>query len=150
MEENKYYTPEIEELHIGFEYEILDLASTEYGKSPEKAIWNKEELKTSDLYSSYKQDSYIETLASYLKSENLRVKYLDREDIESLGWEHDEYAYDKSDPYSLIIFDKEGIKLHYDVEDHTVTIHRKDDYMIRDIIIKNKSELKKVLKMIGV
>ena len=70
MEENKYYTPEIEEFCVGFEYETTYL----------KSVWTKEVLYKMDsdwFFASYINDA-VET--------EFRVKYLDREDIESLGF----------------------------------------------------------------
>ncbi len=63
--DNKYYTPELEEFHMGFEYEWLH----------EDGDWIKAtptEINSKD----FKEQLY-----------GLRVKYLDREDIESLGYE---------------------------------------------------------------
>jgi len=70
MEENKYYTPEIEEFFVGFEYEVYDKLH---------GVWNKENnffLQQGDF------------------KDSIRVKHLDREDIESLGWEHDQTTKD--------------------------------------------------------
>ena len=70
----KYYTPSIEEFRVGFEYEVY---------VPEKELWSKETF--------YLDASHI-NLVKYvnIQTENtlkkVRVKYLDREDIESLGW----------------------------------------------------------------
>ena len=63
---DKYYTPEIEEFHVGFEYEV------NYGKDR----WVKEGLHYAPQ---------VVTLP-YKNLENIRVKHLDREDIESLGF----------------------------------------------------------------
>lgn len=62
---NKYYTPSIEEFHIGFEYEWLN----ENGK------WVKELTPKEITVNGFEEQSY-----------GLRVKYLDKEDIESLGF----------------------------------------------------------------
>ena len=68
--EDKYYLPKIEEFHVGFEYETIYL----------KSVWTKESLDVWDcgwFFESYHND------ASPLE---FRVKSLDKEDIESLGF----------------------------------------------------------------
>lgn len=74
--ENKYYTPLDEEFHIGFEYEALqDERSPNNNSSWSKCdILTPEELEHvgRNLWKNYSE---------------LRVKYLDKEDIESLGFE---------------------------------------------------------------
>ena len=66
MEENKYYTPEITEFCVGFEYEIIDLASNDYKKDKSDCVWNTKILKKEHFFSSYKEDSYFEIVLSYL------------------------------------------------------------------------------------
>jgi hypothetical protein len=66
----KYYTPSIEEFRVGFEVELLH---------PDNGIWGKYIIRFDD------ELSYLRELAD---QEELRVKYLDREDIESLGFCH--------------------------------------------------------------
>jgi len=85
----KYYTPKIEEFHVGFEYEV-ELNSGE---------WVKHELSTlSEL--NFEDWS--------VKQNDVRVKFLDIEDIKSLGWEeqYGKYVIDKSTdfPNERIIF----------------------------------------------
>ena len=71
MEETKkYYTPEIEEFHVGFEYEEQ--------VEPGKWAWNTCHPNTFEKL--YDWDSM-----DMLKIRT-RVKYLDQEDIESLGF----------------------------------------------------------------
>ncbi len=67
MDNEKYYTPDITEFHVDFECEInLD-------KSWKNTILNKGDLNGLFFYKTLHKD-------------NIRVKYLDKEDIESLGW----------------------------------------------------------------
>lgn len=67
--ENKYYTPEPSELYIGYEFEVLD------DPTPD---WMASEL------TAYHDLAAVNT---WLENKELRTKYLDREDIESLGGE---------------------------------------------------------------
>jgi len=70
--ENKYYTPTIEEFHVGFEFEFRHSDYKEDG-------WKKF---TTPVFNMEREDCPFacQTLEEY------RVKYLDREDIESLGF----------------------------------------------------------------
>ena len=67
--ENKYYTPNLTDLHIGYECEWYDIN-----------IWESKVLDKYGLFASLLN----ETKTSLIKK--LRTKYLDKKDIESLGW----------------------------------------------------------------
>jgi hypothetical protein len=143
MEENKYYTPTIEEFHVGFEFEFLEKG--EYIK---------------DTYMCNSQFGVtFDDMPELAKLS--RVKHLDREDIESLGWEYvdvdsfvmklsswdntniDSYLGEGSDRLHLSLFSKEN-KVH---------IHNGGSYEGYDGVllnIKNKSELKRLLKQLGI
>lgn len=75
--ENKYYIPEPREFHIGFEYEMFE----DFDTLPEKS-WHK------FVYGENGTDN-PENLTYPLggKMDNIRVKCLDRQDVEELGWE---------------------------------------------------------------
>lgn len=84
MENNLYYTPTIEEFHVGFEYEYMN-----------GDMWEESEMRIQD----YKSDGPdYERSDSWFEEEILggirtvRVKYLDQSDIESLGWIHKQYV----------------------------------------------------------
>ena len=114
---HKYYTPEIEEFHVGFEYEqVID------------AKWEKCEMHLLDLG---KVNNRLNSL---------RVKYLDREDIESLGFE--------SVGKHTIQYEKDNCCIGwYDSKRMFIDIGD-ESYFVGTI--KNKSQLKKILKQIGV
>ena len=102
MEENKYYTPEPEELHIGYTceacfssyagYMIFDLQNPENDKLHEPV--DKEAAKNWIPFFLIEEESLFTanntrnhaTALMLLKDNRLRTKYLDREDVESLGW----------------------------------------------------------------
>lgn len=144
---NKYYTPEIEEFHVGFEFEAK--FCTARGVNPEdmEFSWETCTLGALDKFSSLIAHERIENYA--LEDGNIRVKYLDREDIESEGWEYKEH----SSFNAQIHFIKNNKWLTVDFEDGTIMIHNaleyEDHFSWFSGKIKNKSELKKVLKMIG-
>jgi hypothetical protein len=132
--ENKYYTPEIEEFHVGFEYEFGG-----------EGYWDTEEwdfdFKRKDLY-------------TVLGEKKIRVKHLDREDIESLGWEAVPMEGNLWQHY-----EKEGDSingLYHEVNNIQNGVwftwwnpNNSQTHATR-LFIKNKSELKKILKMIGI
>lgn len=62
--ENKYYTPEINEFYVGYKYEVYNSL---LGR------WIKEEVQSNECFCD-------------LQGEEIRTKYLDKQDIESLGW----------------------------------------------------------------
>ena len=79
MEENKYYTPDITEFRVGFEFEVF-----EHDGSPGTlADWQEHYIKHPN------DNGWIwtwENINKRIKDEEIRVKYLDKSDIESCGF----------------------------------------------------------------
>lgn len=128
--ENKYYTPTLEEFHVGFEYEQY------VGTDWEKLIFDidYEDEDWNDLYH----------VNFCINRSTIRVKYLNKEDIESLGWypgglqglNEDSFTYNE---YQLYWQDNQFIEI-YDFRSSIVF----------QGTIKNKSELVKLLKQLGI
>jgi hypothetical protein len=131
--ESKYYTPEIEEFHIGFEYE--------WNNSNEDDKWR---IAVADLENCYHS---VQDIQQELNYQHYRIKYLDKEDIESLGWKFYE-----NDTIPLKAFSKnEDYKLTYISGMHRVSIaNNLVEHTHFDGSIKNKSELKKLMKQLGI
>lgn len=125
--ESKYYTPEIEEFHIGFEFE---------GREFDSKRW---------LPKEFKDGQSVELF------EDNRVKCLDEEDIESLGWilkrnEVGEFDFELNNYY---------LKFWSNTSEHYTT-----NIYIKQLTglglhcfkgtIKNKSELKKVMEQLDI
>lgn len=149
---NKYYIPDISEFCVGFEYEyknhdgtIRDLSNIEWKKSMVDSI--------NDL-------AYVERGLN--TPNNTRVKHLDKEDIESLGFELIKIHPGTTSHY----FELKNYKTS---NDGTICIDFNPDFRDRiylriyyfygsledeiDIFNgrpKNKSELKKVLQMCNI
>ena len=139
--DTKYYIPDISEFHVGFEYEhchssirfvMLDLRTGDRTNETEpKEIWEKSVFTGNEFdvwKSSFKFDDS-------LRDGQIRVKYLDKEDIESLGFKLFEnmpsrFHYNK---YELDVDYLNVIRIEYDC-----------NYIFKGKI-KNKSELKKLL-----
>tara|TARA_R110000764_G_scaffold234790_6_gene328888 strand:- start:199 stop:606 length:408 start_codon:yes stop_codon:yes gene_type:complete len=130
--ENKYYTPEIEEFHVGFEYEFRTLKG-----------WDKEVMSWND-YPSYAGDYIGEAIK---ETDGIRVKYLDQEDIESFGFELRGDTY-----YGFTVLNKPDptwLELRYGGWGSELILNTDQGYVLFRGVIENKSELKRVLKMIG-
>jgi hypothetical protein len=123
--EDKYYTPDISEFFVGFQFELLTTDNT----------WLKREF---DLCYTYEGE-----LAFYI--EGSRVKYLSQEDIESLGFVY------RGIEYSCLIFTKDKYELSYFPEEQDMVIGYTGDWeTLFQGKIKNLSELKRILTMVGV
>lgn len=134
MENSKYYTPEIEEFYNDIEYQKRDLgASTIY---------------TGNVYGRYIFDG---DFSPYLLDKPTRVKILDKNDIESFDYKLEE----KTTNYDYYINEgnKIGVTVFKGFDFPKVHIY---SFIVDGRIdtlffgrIKNKSEFKKILKMIG-
>jgi len=162
--ENKYYTPSLEEFHVGFEFEklsvfidyktlkVLKLHEEDAIKKVEQALkYDKqisiphEKVWTKMRYSGLMRIQYIK---EYLDQDRIRVKYLDREDIESLGAINEWVPRRNQDRCELLFtFNKTVFKCWFN--DHRMEIER-IGLRVFNGYIRNISELKTVLKMIGI
>jgi hypothetical protein len=141
MEENKYYTPNLEEFHIGFEYEY-----NYRNKGWFKNILGCEDLTSSNdgFYEHYNPFTEEIEISNIRKTE-FRVKCLDKEDIESLGFiqdENDSQWFDyKTERYWIYKENEKDWRWIISDEESEVSFAGK---------IKNKSELKKIMQMLGI
>lgn len=152
MEHNKYYTPQIEEFRVGFEYEELDFIPVydEHWKiNVKKNVFIKEIWKTG-----YSNWQFLDNL----KDGKIRVKYLDSSDIEDIKYykifqfkmrdsSEDELIFQSYYKDEEEFVDEEYI--YWNIKYNTLKITHKSKTLFWGSI-KNKSELVQVLKMIGV
>jgi hypothetical protein len=143
MEVSKYYTPTIEEFHVGFECE----------RKMEDLITFLDEWKRYTV-DKYTWSSNQMGLMVRDHPEAFRVKYLDKEDIESLGWviiedrgmeENQGFHFTKRDPN----FGIANYSLKYWSTNNRIKINSLIGTWF-DGTIKNKSELKVLLKQLGI
>jgi hypothetical protein len=141
--DNKYYTPEIEEFHPCFQYEELS------GVDNEQEDWSEHNFMIEAI-----QD-YI-GLYKLIKEKCIRVKYLDRSDIESLGFKHfQDGVYEKTSRLE-ISNNYQGwriIEISKDFGEHKFEIrcaHPSSKFGGFYGVIKNKSELKKLFKQLNI
>ena len=131
--ENKYYTPSIEEFHIGFEYEYY-IATT--------GLWHDQSIVFIEDF---------EEIEEYLSYNKIRVKYLDQEDIKSLGWEYQgKNGYMINKKYWLDFFEDDNCNICIEEGSSIGTFEGDEVDCIFRGFCKNKNELKKVLQMLGI
>jgi hypothetical protein len=171
--DNKYYTPELEEFCIGFEYE--EYQQKEWNKliSPPKSLgyeWVKKVFDTSTSLGKIKHNVegmnwMIDGVDKGHPTCKIKVKYLDKEDIESLGWSYFKKSYSKHLKEDCIVFNSEKyncILAYYPKtsrisvatldpsKNETMLKTNWDDKQVNLISCKNKMELKKLLKQLEI
>ena len=157
-EENKYYVPEIGEFCAGFEFEdrYLDWGDT-WSTWSKRTINNLINLGTFDRFIHKEFKSY-----ENIKKYEFRVKYLNSQDIESLGFIKEKKEPTKFDFILGTKFTLDNYNLYLSDDTGRTIITSNDltrayeygigskEYTLFNGKIKNKSELKTVLKQIGV
>lgn len=121
--EAKYYTPTIEEFHVGFEFERELL-----GPYWEHSGWQKEIVTN---------ETNLKTIEQYINCN--RVKYLDIGDIESLGWvqrDYDTFDFGKNTAFEFIPEDTSFLYTYG---------NGKNSHIIFQGEVKNKSQLKQLM-----
>lgn len=138
--ENKYYTPEIEDLRVGYECQWNDLS-----------IWRDEILDSYGLFATIINESN-ESLV-----DKIRTKHLDKQDIESLGWKFKgksiDIWFEKEGDFDMGSFTTYKIIMHYGLEDHRMFIYADDQGTEYDLFkgeIKSINELKYIQKLLGI
>ena len=162
---SNYYTPDISEFHVGLWYQFYtfdnEWVDCKMGYEPI-------EIKNSFIISTKGYESFplFNEMKEYLQNrlDRIRVKYLDRQDIEELGFKvsnepNSEVYLDSGELSILQTIDVKDNKLFYIVyyiktingvrRKHTISILKKDKLVFRGDI-KNKSELKTLLKQLNI
>jgi len=156
-EETKYYPPEIEEFHVGFICEMESVRTFNGIEDVHDAGLKKKDVREAKS----KWDSHRYEISEWGEVEwcenmsfpchtdcNYRVKYLDREDIESLGWKpgvqgipvdgYSGWEEFKKDSYRIVLSDSQGLVI------------LNNNHTCFSGTIKNKSELINQLKRCGI
>jgi len=142
MEKEKYYTPTIEEFHVGFEYEEalgdkFNFVKTVYGNDRDVPLLDSDE-------------SLLLSVEAELNVNLIRVKYLDREDIESLFKDYYCFKFVNDTDFEFII---SGVLYYGLFTKHDSMISFYEDGWESCVFrgaIKNKSELNKLMKQLGI
>lgn len=176
MSDKRYYTPDLSDFHVGFEYEYLEVRYFDYKEQYERSSAKTEGLKLlqvesksesiehsiykTECWRPYEYNEYqsAEDIRADIMKERIRVKHLDHDDIVAEGWKRE-----ASTQFSVGEFgDLKYIDLWMQ-EDGTVDIdvyeaegrdNNRIDYSvaksIRGISIRNRSELRLIMKMLGI
>jgi hypothetical protein len=152
--DGKYYTPEISEFFVGFEYEELEFVYTDRGWYTKKEMnWVTKSYKCADYLEMY----YLqEKVKRGIYRDVIRCKYLDSQDIVDLGFTDitpkryaEELDYKEAKLFKL----DEYTFLFYNLKTHKMVIDNGESYGDRNTYfqgyIKNKSELQKLLKQLN-
>lgn len=147
MDTEKYYTPIIDEFYVGFEYQSHEFSRDELGvKENNYDLWvdNVVDLNKLNFISTYPHCVY-----------GLRIKYLNKEDIESLGFK----LFNGLDVFEIDIEKyrkRDNLKCHIILRDTILILIGdketpwSDWNVIFTGIIRNKSELVTLLKQLEI
>lgn len=144
---NKYYIPEIGELHVGLKIQLMN---------EDNAQWGYYTIKSTDSFEKFKEDIELEMLT---------IKYLDREDIESSGFifnkevnlqtERGDYRPFTDWWYGFKVIHEylgKGYRIYYNSKSSYLAIRTalSDGFYLYFGKVKNKSEFVKVLNSLKI
>lgn len=152
MEKEKYYNPQIEEFHVGFEYDQASYGGKLVVGAPIKKEWI-----TTRIDDSFDFNCIWDLFNEAKNKQDLRVKYLDKGDIESLGFKlHREVELEtgKYNEYMKSVHTNAVLAKSYDI----FILNKGTNIIVNSVyshsrfygIIKNKSELKVLLKQLNI
>lgn len=134
--ESKYYTPTIEQFYVGFEYQEQDIAPVEW------------------VESKFTQYHQLEDIAKYIEKKEVRVKYLDYQDVISEGWEQTskmtQPQFFTKDKYRLVLYNENFIRIFNSQSNVKMCLNKDNEEQLFCGTIRNKSELRMVMKLIGI
>ena len=133
----KYYTPAIEEFHVGFEFEEEYVGSVRGMRT-----WVPTKFR-----GDYSTNYMYENLTKH-KTPRCRVKFLDKEDIESLGFKHIGAGWFESKELDCRIRKWKGLEVDIYKNWSHLNVTEQNELKCFTGKIKNKSELKKLLKQL--
>lgn len=152
----KYYIPTIDEFHVGFEYERMN------GYDWECAEITPYEF--SGMYCNRDEENEFDEICFHLR--DVRVRYLDVNDIESFGFTHTTSLKGYQENFRIEkLFRRlneehddtmwQNVFLQYAPDIHRIIIRNEisdgsEDETFFEGVIKNKSELKKLLIQLNI
>jgi hypothetical protein len=148
--ENKYFTPSIEDIRVGYEFEAF-LAN------PKK----KDKQWKSQVYENKWVDNYLD-FEYMLKQGRIRVPYLTKEQIEKEGWKYYSTLSEgdgelKDSTTTAYVYKKDGFTCRFSVVDRTISLYAKpinnDEWWIRIIFrgeCKDINTFRYICKLLGI
>ena len=166
MSDNKYYIPELHELHYDFECELSVTTAT--SPSDTETHWEKITIGDGSKYDQLLRGNLLRRKS--FEIEACRVKYLDRKDIESFSIGDIKFRYDNNAEPIPSRKDSLEMPIAYMLDDQLVTgqlwilyHYEKDNIIWIEYIkdcggegflfkgyCKNKSQLKQILQWTGI
>ncbi len=147
--DDNYYTPTIDELHVGMEVEYRD---------PLKGGW----LPSKIAGISNMEFVYILGSGRATPIDEVRIPYLTSEDIEAEGWvfcdDTKDLEYEGTEDEELLMHERHylhttysytGLEIFFYEDDLSVTI-RKNGEIVFNGTIKNRHQLRQVMEMVGI
>jgi hypothetical protein len=129
--ENKYFTPDIEDIHIGYECEILYPHNMiEYNKKLNENLWEKHKFELRESLSEGDSMSF-----DYI----FRTLYLTNKQIEAEGW-----VYVSMD----MCWIKNGIELYFQ-KDNKIEILDQPNFLFQGEC-KDINTFRKIIKLLGI
>lgn len=138
MENDKYFTPDIEDLCIGYECEINNI----HGK------WESITITFTNSNSFYKTD--LAEVCLLVEDKYVRVPYLTKEQIEAEGWNLDDRYDDvkhfyKNETYLRLYIGYQ----HEEIIFHNISIFNENGVLFRGEC-KDINTFRKIIKLLGI
>lgn len=141
--ENKYYAPTINEFYEGFEFELQTVC--DFGKSKDPRGYEVTTSLVAWIDQTFILNYHNSIIKKALENNVVRVKYLDEQDIKSLGFKEDVYN-------GVKCFTKNNCQIFF-FGDNVISIdlfsgNFRNQYFRG--LVKNKSELKRLLNQLNI
>jgi hypothetical protein len=135
--ENKYFTPDIEDFYVGYEFE-----TKMYGEDDTwvKCIYSKP---TDELFCKDSDDNIW-------VNDSLRVPYLTKEQIEAEGWTDDTASFQKPELFLAYQNSSTWRKLVYRFSDNMLQIVEVDDSYKYSGNCKDINTFRKIIKLLNI
>lgn len=139
--ENKYFTPDIEDICIGYEYEQL---VTPLSESLDKGEEEWMKCKFPDPF------TIDRILLLYERKEQLRVPYLTKEQIEAEGWNLDDKYSDEKHYYKQDVYLRMYIGYHHsEIIHHNISIFNENGVLFKGEC-KDINTFRKIIKLLEI
>ncbi len=138
QESSKYYTPDIEDIRVGYECEV-------YGQTTTKLIKNVDFHKVIvGLHMEVGQKVGINQIPNLLKKGYIKVPYLTKEQIENEGWR---MVWNEG---NSIVYEKDELVITTFIGFKRIKINYKSGYQLFDGICPSINEFRQIIKLLNI